>query len=194
MIVVGKIALMGDWDKSPVPWRCVAVRLVPSHHEGHGWDPTTQAMLLALQDHIRPRMNVLDFGAGVGTLALAALALGADYVDAVDNNPNCLQVVIRNRALNRMAGISGTLEECADAPEKAYDLILCNLLGGNPTIDCLPILAERLVQGGLVILTCQKDYRMFLIEEASRLGLRGKWTRHFKGDLHGAWSLGEFTR
>jgi len=176
MIVIGRIALTGAWDTAPAPNGSVAVRLVPSHFEGHGWDPTTREMLLALQEQGLAGKTVLDFGAGVGTLGLAALALGAKHADAVEIHPQAQEVIRQNRKANNVSG--SKLEVFPTLPtNRKYDLILCNLLNSSLTDQYLPDLEERLTAGGQIIFTRQGEAR----------GQRG---RAHTGDVHGSWSLG----
>ena len=96
-------------------------------------------------------MTVLEYGCGSGILALAALALGARFAYAVDNDPQALTATRANASLN------GAAEQVlVDAPEKlpaiAVDVVVANILAG-PLIELAPMFANRVVPGGTVVLS-----------------------------------------
>lgn len=189
MLVFGRVALMGNWDTNPVPDGCVAVRLVPSYAEGYGWDTTTQAVLLSLQANLRPGTKVMDFGAGTGVLALAALALGAKQADAVEWQETSRDIADKNAKASRVSGMSVH----KTAPAKKYGLIMCNLFGGDATVDILPILSSRLSTTGKIIVTCQGSHWDAAVTAASELGLDLE-SYEAKDDVrNGQWFIGVFT-
>lgn len=164
------------------------MRLVPSHWSGHGWDPTTRAMLLALQQLDLNGKTVLDFGAGVGTLALAALALGATYADAVDNYPDALSALHANCRFNHAEGRMGIHE---NLPDNKYDIVLCTVFAPELILKFLPQLINAMVRGGKLILTCRQPGLAAVRDVLTIHNLFGQW-RHISGDIHGCWAIGEF--
>lgn len=189
MITVGRIALMGDWDTAPVPDGCVAVRLVPSHIEGYGWDLTTQVMLLSLQNNVPVGGKVMDFGAGTGVLALAALALGAKQADAVEWQEVSRAVASKNAKVNKATRMS--IHKVA--PANDYNLVLCNLLAGETTIGVLPIVTDRLLAGGRIILTSRASEWDAVRTKANELGLVLEGSEPYADERNGEWFLGVFT-
>jgi ribosomal protein L11 methyltransferase len=73
--------------------------------------------------------RLLDVGSGSGILGIAALALGAGHVDALDTDPVAVEITRENARRNgveaRLAVRAGRLaERCADP----YPLLLANLV------------------------------------------------------------------
>lgn len=118
---------------------------------GTGEHPTTALCLAWLEASLTPGSIVLDYGCGSGVLALAALKLGAVRAFAVDNDPQAVAATARNAELN---GLGRKL--WAGAPESLpafrADVILANILA-QPLIERAPLFAERLVSGGVIVLS-----------------------------------------
>jgi len=165
-----------------VPSDRLVVRINMGLAFGTGEHATTALCLEWLERHIASGMTILDYGCGSGILALAALALGARFAYAVDNDPQALTATRANAALN---GAADRL--LVDAPEKlpavAVDVLAANILAG-PLIELAPKLAERVVPGGTMVLSgileaqaprVAAAYAPYLdnIEQASRDG----WVR-----------------
>ena len=118
---------------------------------GTGEHPTTALCLEWLERHAAPATTVLDYGCGSGVLALAALALGARFAYAVDNDPQALIATRANAALN------GAVDRLfVGAPESlpavAADVLLANLLAG-PLVALAPTFASYVVPGGMLVLS-----------------------------------------
>jgi ribosomal protein L11 methyltransferase len=107
-----------------------SIRLDPSVVFGDGNHPTTLACLDAMADLFRGHkvQTVLDLGTGSGILALAAAALGAVSVVAVDKNRLAVQTARENVTRNSLASIirveEGEARVFIDTP---YDLVSANL-------------------------------------------------------------------
>jgi ribosomal protein L11 methyltransferase len=73
--------------------------------------PTTALVLELMANQVKGQ-TVVDIGCGSGVLALAAIAMGADRVLAVDIDPEALEHTRRNALLNHMdASIQPSLPE-----------------------------------------------------------------------------------
>jgi ribosomal protein L11 methyltransferase len=84
-------------EPTPAPGETV-IRLEPGLAFGSGYHPTTRGCLTLLRrvfESEAPR-RVLDLGTGTGILALAALALGAERVVAVEYNELAVRAAARN--------------------------------------------------------------------------------------------------
>ena len=102
----------------------------PARAFGTGHHGSTESCLLLLE-----RLGgavagpTLDIGSGSGILALAALALGAPSVEAVDLDPDAVAATRRNAELNgrasRIRAAEGRPETVAGGP---FPLVLANLL------------------------------------------------------------------
>lgn len=137
------------------------IRLDPGSAFGTGSHPTTRLCLEGLEalgearvrhgaaQASRPLagLRVADLGCGSGLLALAAHALGATAVFAVDTDPLAIRATEANAALN---GITSIVSAVGSAPELqgllqgvAADVLLCNILA--PVIGELASSFSRLL-------------------------------------------------
>lgn len=127
------------------------LRLDPGLAFGSGTHPTTALCLEWLDGLDLHGLEVLDFGAGSGILALAALQLGAARAVAVDNDPQALIATRDNAERN---GLAGRIEVHApeDAPPARYPVVVANILAS--ALDALaPTLAARVAPGGRIALS-----------------------------------------
>lgn len=137
---IGRLLIVPSWlEAAPAPGE-VVIRLDPGMAFGTGLHPTTRGCLELLQrlEPIAPR--VLDVGSGSGILGIAALALGAGHVDALDTDPVAVKATAENARRNgvedRLTAGAGSLPEACAEP---YPLVLANLVAA-----LLVELAERL--------------------------------------------------
>jgi ribosomal protein L11 methyltransferase len=118
---------------------------------GTGQHPTTALCLEWLGANDTSRARVLDYGAGSGVLAIAALKLGASAAWAVDIDPQALSAARENAALNDVApslwvGLPDAL------PAFEADLILANIVAG-PLVALAPDFAARSRAGAQLVLS-----------------------------------------
>ncbi|MEJ2673310.1 MAG: 50S ribosomal protein L11 methyltransferase [Deltaproteobacteria bacterium] len=108
----------------------IVLRMEPGLAFGSGYHPTTRCCLELLRrvyDADAPR-QVLDLGTGTGILALAALALGAERVMAVEYNELAVRTAARNLRHNQRASEVHLIQ--ADARHFAHlpaELALANI-------------------------------------------------------------------
>ncbi len=135
-----RIVIQPSWlEYEPGPGD-VIIRLDPGMAFGTGLHPTTQMCLHALEEFVRPGMEVLDLGTGSGILAIAAAKLGASSVLAVDNDPQAAKVARNNAIGNDVQGRVQVKRGSLSDVTGLYDLVVVNILAR--------VIVE-LVEGGL---------------------------------------------
>lgn len=93
---------------------------------GHGEHPTTQLCLRAIERHVTPGRSVLDVGCGSGVLALAAAALGAHPVVAIDLDPAAVAASVANAATNDLEIDVSDALLCSLG--RTFDVVVVNML------------------------------------------------------------------
>mgnify|MGYP000039907490 CR=1 FL=1 len=96
---------------------------------GTGTHPTTALCLTWLAQQMQKDLQVVDYGCGSGILALAALALGAKHVHAVDLDNQALQATANNAALNHISQEKLHISLPEQTPLN-NDLVIANILLG----------------------------------------------------------------
>ena len=139
------------------------IRLDPGMAFGTGQHPTTLMCLKALEELLRPGMDVLDLGTGSGILALAAARLGATSVLALDIDPQAAAVARENVRLNGLEAVVQVAEGGLDeALRAAFDLAMANI-SAPVIVEMASALAAVLRPGGLLIVAG------FSVESADRV-------------------------
>jgi ribosomal protein L11 methyltransferase len=108
------------------------IRIEPSMGFGTGHHASTRLMLDLLQKQALTGRSVLDVGTGSGVLALAARALGAGRIVAIDVDPDALASARTNCELNQAPQITLIEADVASAPGslgRTFDVVLANLTG-----------------------------------------------------------------
>ena len=114
---------------------------------GTGSHESTRLAVELMEELPLAGRTVLDLGTGTGVLAFAALAGGARWVVALDNDPLAAMIAGQNRARNRISpAIAAGAIDCL-RPEPSFDLALANILPEQIVGD-LAGLAARLRLGG----------------------------------------------
>lgn len=127
---------------------------------GTGYHGTTQDTLLFLQELSLAGKRVLDIGAGSGILSLYCALNGAlQPICAADINPQSEYQIQVNAANNQLPPsavriVTGDVREAtvSDQLLEQADVILVNI-GGEEIVAMLPVVAERIAPGGVVILS-----------------------------------------
>lgn len=129
------------------------VKLDPGLAFGTGTHPTTALCLEWLAQHPPKNLSVIDYGCGSGILALAALALGASHVTAIDHDPQALTATKNNATLNSFVNKKNLeLYLPEKTPTITADVVIANILA-NPIISLANILKNLLAPQGKLILS-----------------------------------------
>lgn len=156
---VGKrLVVRPSWESyEPAPGEVVLV-LDPGAAFGTGQHPSTRLCLAALEEQTRTGMRVLDLGCGSGILAVAAAALGATEVLAVDLDPEAARATEVNAAANgvveRVRAAVGSLGDAwpwpEDPPFASFDLVVANISAAVLTA-LLGDITNTLRPGGILV-------------------------------------------
>lgn len=113
-----------------IPQGGLAIRLDPGLAFGSGTHETTALCLEWLDGEELTGAHGIDYGAGSGVLAVAAVTLGAKECLAVDNDPQAVQASIANASRNGVAeAVPGYL--AGDQPDYCADFLLANILSAT---------------------------------------------------------------
>jgi len=132
----------------------VVLRLDPGLAFGTGTHPTTALCLqwLDANAHSLDGAVVIDYGAGSGVLAIAALLLGAGRVDAVDIDPQA-HLASRDNAQRNGVGERLTAGPVALLEDRApADILLANILQG-PLMELAERFAGLVRPGGRLVMS-----------------------------------------
>ena len=129
----------------------VVIRLDPGLAFGTGTHPTTALCLEWLEQIDLKGKTVLDFGCGSGILSVAALKLGAAFVNAVDIDLQAITATRQNAARN---GVSDALlaETTLDGEAPQFDIVVANILAGTLS-EYADFICKQLKPGGLLALS-----------------------------------------
>jgi ribosomal protein L11 methyltransferase len=155
-----KLMICPSWSENPDP-TATTLMLDPGLAFGTGTHATTRLCLEWLDQYLPMGGTVVDYGCGSGILGIAALKLGAQFVYAVDNDPQALLSTQNNAKNNGFAEkniltllpaeLNPALKGSITTPKKA-SLILANILA-NPLITLAPTFAELIEKGGIIVLS-----------------------------------------
>lgn len=175
-----------SWLTPPEP-KAVNLMLDPGLAFGTGTHPTTFLCLTWLEQAELNGKTVIDYGCGSGILALAALKLGAQHVDAVDIDEQAL-LATKNNAVANDIKLTQLKVDFPDKLEVVGDIVMANILL-TPLINLRDKFQQLLkAQGRLVV--------SGILEEQQE-ELKAAYQGHFKSIVsltHDGWSLIEFVK
>lgn len=160
-----RIQVVPEWLEPDYP-EDIVIRIDPGMAFGTGEHETTSLCMAWLEEQITPEMTVFDVGTGSGILAIAARALGAGRVDAMDYDDVAVWAAVQNAARNNsqlMIYKSDLLRGCVGEA----DLIIANIVA-DVILRLVPDLRSHLKPNGRflcsgVLLTRAADVREALL-------------------------------
>ncbi len=158
----------------------VVLRLDPGLAFGTGGHPTTALCLQWLSEHPLEGYSVVDYGAGSGILAIAALLLGAAHAFAVDHDEQALVATRANATYNGVAQSRLTVVAPDNLGSAGHDLVIANILAGPlqmlaPRLTALVKPGGKLVLSGLLARQLDEVVACYPQFEFSPVHLRDTW-------------------
>ena len=144
------------------------VILDPGLTFGTGAHPSTQMVMEAMEEQIRPGARCLDLGSGSGILSIAALRLGADHATGVDIDPKAEDIARENAGYNGFAApkfhaLTGNVttdhDLMARLSEQTWDTVLVNIVA-DVIIGLSPVLPKFLKEETTLICSGILDSRL----------------------------------
>lgn len=132
-----KIMIKPSWEELPAQTDKIILKIDPGHIFGTGTHETTQLCMELIEKYVKKDDMVLDIGCGSGILSIASLLLDAKEADAVDIDPNAIQIayensdrndIDRNRYHVKAGNILEDKELQASCSGKKYDLVAANIV------------------------------------------------------------------
>ena len=155
------------WDAENTNGR-IPVILDPGLTSGTGAHPSTQMVMEAMEQRVKPGWKCVDLGSGSGILSIAALRLGAASAVGVDIDPKAEDIARENAAYNgftapAFTALTGNVTEDKDLMDQlssaAYDLVLVNIVA-DVIIGLSPILPHFLTENSTLICSGILDVRL----------------------------------
>ncbi len=164
-----RLVVHPTWQEPDDAGARIRIAIDPGLAFGTAEHASTRGALRLLESVVRPGWRVLDAGTGSGILAIAASALGAGSVLAVDSDREAVATARANLDANGVGDAVTTMVAevtprwLAGRPEAPFDLIAANILSGV-LVPLLDPLRNALRPGGALILAG------ILLEESAEFG------------------------
>lgn len=129
----------------------IEILIDPRRTFGSGSHASTRLALCMLSEVVVPGDRVLDVGVGSGVLSVGAAKLGAREAIGVDIDPDSVEVVADNAAVNGVDGQVSALCVPVAALDGVADLVIANIIA--PVLHELSAdLMSRVRPGGYLVL------------------------------------------
>ena len=166
---VGKnLVVLPYWLEDSYEGSRTPIILDPGLTFGTGAHPSTQMVMEAMEETVKPGFRCLDLGSGSGILSLVALRLGAGSAIGVDIDPKAENIARENAAYNHFGApeftaITGNVTEdtglMTRLSDNEYDLVLVNIVA-DVIIGLAPVLPNFLTEKSTLICSGILDTRM----------------------------------
>lgn len=163
-----KLVVVPYWLENEDHGGRLPVILDPGLTFGTGAHPSTQMVMEAMEQYLRPGDACLDLGSGSGILSVAALRLGAASAVGVDIDPKAEDIARENAAYNGFSAPEFTACTGNVTADKAlmarlagetYGLVLVNIVA-DVIIGLAPVLPRFLSDRSILICSGILDTRL----------------------------------
>ena len=146
----------------------IPVILDPGLTFGTGAHPSTQMVMAAMEEAVKPGSRCIDLGSGSGILSIAALRLGAETAIGIDIDPKAEDIARENAAYNHFSGdvftaLTGNVLSDKKLMDRlcaqSYDTVLVNIVA-DVIIGLAPILPKFMHENSTLILSGILDVRL----------------------------------
>jgi ribosomal protein L11 methyltransferase len=159
----------------------ISLIIPPSTAFGTGHHATTRLCLAALQTIDLTGRFVIDVGTGSGVLALAAAALGARRVVAIDHDPDAIAAARENLSRNPLLnGIELHQADVRDSTWPDADVLTANLTGALITSQWSALL-KAVRPGGHLIISGVLSEEAEAVARAIGGGVQSTWVAEEDG-------------
>lgn len=154
-----KMVVCPSWEDPGETGDKKILKIDPGHVFGTGTHETTRLCIEFIENYVKDGDKVLDIGCGSGILSIASLLLGAGHADAVDIDPNAVDIAYTNAGMNGIGKdvytvVSGNilLDEELDKQYsgKKYDVVEANIVA-DVIIALTKKIPEYIKKGGIFI-------------------------------------------
>ncbi len=137
-----------------IPDAPLTILIEPKMSFGTGHHETTELMIRNLMSLGCKELKVSDIGCGTGVLGIAALKLGAEFVDACDIDEWSSSNTEENKQLNKVENLKVFLGDVSQiiALNKTYDITLANI-NKNILLQDMNAFSDITKAGGHLILS-----------------------------------------
>ncbi len=151
--IIPGLIIKPSWEAYPADPGEKVIEMDPGMAFGTGQHASTKLALSLLDTCFRktPPRTVLDIGTGTGILAMAAALFGAEKVIAIDNDPEAVEVAVKNIANNSLEQTVATSVTALADLGGSFDCICANIIH-DVLVEMAPTIAALLAPGGRLVL------------------------------------------
>lgn len=148
-----RVVICPSWESYHPEEGEIVITLDPGSAFGTGEHASTALCIQILDAATLEHESILDLGCGSGVLAITAAKLGAKNIEAVDIDPNAVEVARMNVLQNNcQEQITCYTAELAASLRDSYSLIIANILA-DVHVDLVSQYREKLHVNGVLILS-----------------------------------------
>ena len=154
-----KIVIRPSWEEYDDDGTKKVLKIDPGHVFGTGTHETTQLCIELIENYMKEGDCVADIGCGSGILSIASLLLGASHADAVDIDPNAIDIAYTNAGMNGIGKdvytvLSGDIINDKELENtfcgKKYDVVEANIVA-DVIIALTSKIPDCIKDGGIFI-------------------------------------------